>query len=95
MLDGERIENLLWENGLDFEFVLVDGVNTLGIFSGGSQLCVETVWAEEDSNGWFFDKNDITFRTGPLSNLELYGTSAADSEEELIEEILSIRENIL
>lgn len=94
ILDGEQFENLLWEEGLDFEFMRIDGVNSVVIPRGGSYLSIETVWTDPEASGWFFDVGDILFRSGTLSDLEFYGSSDADTELELVTEILDILENI-
>lgn len=95
ILDGELVEQLLWECGVDFEFLRIDGTDTLVVNCGGESLAVETVWIDPDTREWFFDVDDIIFRSGSLTNLEFYGSSSADTETTLVEEILGIRDNLL
>lgn len=95
ILNGELIENKLWENGLDFEFDNEDGIVTLAIMCGGTYLGIQPLWDDGEGGGWFLDVEDISFLTGNLGVLEMYGSSSADTEDALMEEILKIREQII
>lgn len=95
ILDGEHIEDLLWENGLDFEFMTINGVDTMLINFGSTYLGIESVWNDTDENpGWFFDVNDITFKTGSPGTMGIFGSSDATTGEELVQEIINLQENI-
>lgn len=92
-LSGEKIQNLLWEEGLDFEYTTTeDDYEAIHINCGSQQLRLEHLWPEED--GWILDVGDIVlslFTNGKVSEV-FY--SPADSEESLILEIRDLYEKL-
>lgn len=92
-LSGEKIQNLLWEEGLDFVYVTTeDNYEAIHINCGPQQLRLEHLWPEED--GWILDVGDIVLSLITNGKVSEVFYSPADSEESLILEIRDLYEKL-
>lgn len=89
-LNGEQIEDLLWENGLDFQHVLdEDDTASIEVYVGEYTIEISETWMEEGE--WFLEGD-----TAVLVKIFAGETVGSDfgtvSEKDLIEKILTLGE---
>lgn len=88
-LDGERIEELLWETGLDFQHtVRVDEIPAIEVFVGESIILVSETWATED--GWFLDSDMAVLEKYVDDRVVSADFDRAVSEKDLVEKIMNL-----
>lgn len=94
-LSGEKIQNLLWTEGLDFQYATTtEGYEAIHIACGSYSLQLEHLWPEEED--WILDVGDVVLtHVSNDTNLSLaVFYSAASTEEELVQEIVGHYEKL-
>ena len=93
-LSGDKIQELLWAEGLDFTYTqTVDNFSAMEIPCGIDVIRLERLWTE-DGEEWFLDDGDVFithYRDHAVSS-QTY--SNATTEEDLVEELLALHEEI-
>ena len=88
-LNGERIEELLWEAGLDFHHTTeYDGVSSIEILVGESKVVVSESWAEEDK--WYLDTDTALMEKYCEGVIVDSDFEPIKSEEDLVERALKL-----
>lgn len=87
-LNGEVIEKLLWENGLDFfHYQNPQGIPGIEIYSAEGNIFVTETFVEDDD--WFIDAEYLTIdRWYPHEEAHIGQPYDVENEEELMEIIL-------
>lgn len=93
-LSGEKIQNLLWAEGLDFQYATTDeDYEALHIACGSRSLRLEHLWPEE--NDWILDVGDVVLSHIHDNKIEGVFFSSAETEEELVQEIVGHYEKLI
>lgn len=94
-LSGSRIQELLWEASLDFQYSnTAEGFNEIIIPSGLGWLSIGKLWPEEDDDGWVIDIGDIAIGIYDGTDLQNLSNSSATTEEELVAEVSGFFERL-
>jgi hypothetical protein len=60
ILNGDKIEKLLWDSGLDFEHRTgIDGFSSVEVPVGGVVVSVSETW--QDAEDWYLDTDTLLF----------------------------------
>lgn len=87
-LSGDRIQELLWIEGMDFQYVTTDDdYNAIHITCGDRWLRLERLWGEEASEGWVLDIGDIIISLVDEGEVTMLTDSSADTEDDLVLEL--------
>lgn len=93
-LSGDKIQELLWAEGLDFTYTTTeDGFQALDIPCGIDVIRLERLWTEEEDE-WFLDEGDIRFTHFRNGEVDSQTYSNASSEVELVSELTSFHDEI-
>ena len=94
-LSGEKIQNLLWTEGLDFQYATTpEGYEAIHIACGSYSIRLEHLWPEVD--GWILDVGDVVLTHVSNETDTSIGVfySSASSEDELVQEIIEHYEKL-
>lgn len=86
ILNGDKIEKLLWENGFDFEHRTgIDGFSWLHVWAGQTQVIVSETW--QDAEDWHLDTDTLMFEvhTGDGGSFDDY--AQVNGEADLVDHI--------
>lgn len=86
-LDAQKLVELLWEEGIDYEFLDDEGVY-LNVCGFGSRLHVLNVWGEPGE--FFLDRGDVPIYRQEGVDMIFCTLSDAETEEALIQEVLHL-----
>lgn len=93
-LSGEKIQNLLWEEGLDFDYVTTEeGYQSIHINCGSQAVRLEHLWADEDD--WIMDIGDVVLSHINNGNVIAVFHSSSSTEEELVAELQEHYEKLI
>ena len=84
-LDAQRFVELLWEEGIDYEFQDDEGV-CLTVCGFGTRLYLRNVWGEPGE--FFMDMGDVPVYRQEGEEMVCCTLSDAETEEDLIQEVL-------
>lgn len=88
-LNGETIEELFWDNTLDFHHTLgLDDVPSLEVLVGESVIIVSETWATED--GWFLDSDTTVLERFNEGSVQAADFDPPVSEEDLVQKIMNL-----
>lgn len=92
VLDGEKVEALLWDAGYDFEHKIgIEGFTSLEVYMGDTTIVVSETWLEEGD--WFVDSNTLILEKiyeGVYTDSDF---DIIESEEELVQHIVDLGKN--
>lgn len=90
ILDGNKIEKLLWENGLDYEQSGPESICFLHVYSGAVKIVVADGYVTAE--GWQMDAEDIGLEIWRDGELIDENTDTFEDEESLVQKILTYAE---
>lgn len=86
ILNGDKIEKLLWESGFDFQHRTgLDGFSSLEVWSGNMVVVVSETW--QDADDWYLDTNTMMLEVKTDSGEQYDDYEPVDSELDLIARI--------
>lgn len=86
ILVGDKIEKLLWENGLDFEHTGAEYASHLHIEANGVKFVVADTYDSPD--GWYLDTSDIGIEVWSNEVLVDESYDLFEDEEAFVSKIL-------
>lgn len=91
ILNGDKIEKLLWENGYDFNLNRgLDGFAYLSVFGSNAVVNISETW--QDSEDWHLDTDSMLIEVA-TSNGEVYDDyEPVEDEVALVARIISYGE---
>lgn len=86
ILVGDKIEKLLWENGLDFDHSGWSHTSHLSIVGGGLKFIVTDTYGSPD--GWYLETDDIGIEVWSDGVLIAENYGEFEDEEDFVTKIL-------
>lgn len=88
-LNGETIEELFWENTLDFHHTSgLDDLPSIEVLVGESVVIVSETWATEE--GWFLDTETTVMERFNEGQVQEADFEPPVSEKDLVEKIMRL-----
>lgn len=91
ILNGDKIEKLLWENGYDFNLNNgIDGFSYLSVFGSNAVVNISETW--QDAEDWYLDTDNLLIEVATAKGHVYDDYEPVDDEVSLVNRIISYGE---
>lgn len=91
ILNGDKIEKLLWENGYDFNLNCgIDGFSYVSVFGANAVVNISEMW--QDAEDWYLDTESLLIEVATAKGDVYDDFEPVDDEVSLVNRIVSYGE---